>query len=149
MNHIQAFESYLSNNGKANKTIESYTGDVKGYFRYLSDKNITFKGNLNRFSINSYKKYLLDNHYEPTTINKKLNSLQSFNIQLIDSGAMTDMVINLARDRIKIAKGSEHQVQVYLDNYIDALMFHLETKPKSLRDKVMVQLLLYTGVRVS
>jgi site-specific recombinase XerD len=28
-------------------------------------------------------------------------------------------------------------------------MFHLETKPKSLRDKVMIQLLLYTGVRVS
>jgi integrase/recombinase XerD len=103
MYYIKAFESYLSNNSKADKTIESYTGDVKGYLRYISDKSITFKGNLNRFSINSYKNHLLENHYEPTTINKKLNSLQSFNIHLIESGAMRWMVINLARDRIKIA----------------------------------------------
>ena len=91
MDYIKAFESYLSNNGKADKTIESYTGDVKGYLRYLSDKNITFNGNVNRFSINSYKNHLLDNHYEPTTINKKLNSLQSFNIHLIGSGVMTQV----------------------------------------------------------
>ncbi len=149
VNHIKAFESYLSNNGKADKTIESYTGDVKGYLRYISDKNITFNGNLNRFSINSYKNYLLDNNYEPTTINKKLNSLQAFNIYLIDAKTMTDMVINLGRDRIKIAKGSEKQVETYSDAIIEALMFHLESNPKSLRDKVMMQLLLYTGVRVS
>lgn len=67
MNHIKAFESYLSNNGKADKTIESYTGDVKGYLRYISDKNITFDGNLNRFLINNDKNHLLDNYDEPTT----------------------------------------------------------------------------------
>ena len=71
------------------------------------------------------------------------------NLFLVESGAMTDMFINLARDRIKIAKGSEKSVEVYLVPIVDALMFHLETNGKSRRDKVKMQLLLYTGVRVS
>jgi len=149
MDHIKAFESYLRNNGKADNTIESYTGDITGYARFLENKDITFDGQLNRFAVNSYKNHLIEQNYEPTTINKKLNSLQSMNLFLVESGAMTDMVINLTRDRIKIAKGSEKQIEVYPDAIVDALMFHLETNAKSLRDKVMMQLLLYTGVRVS
>ncbi len=149
MNYIQSFETYLKENGKADKSIESYTGDVTGYIRYIGKKDITFDGQLNRFTINSYKNHLLENNYAPTTINKKLNSLQSMNLYIIESGQMMDMVINLARDRIKIAKGSEKHVEVYSDAIVDSLMFHLETNAKSLRDKVMMELLLYTGVRVS
>lgn len=149
MEHINAFENYLRNNSKADKTIESYTGDVRGYIGFLSKKGIVFDGQLNRFAINSYKNHLLQEHYEPTTINKKLNSLQSFNVHLIESGDMTDMVINLGRDRIKIAKGSEKQVETFSAGILDALMFHLESKSNAIRDKVVIELLLYTGVRVS
>ncbi len=149
MEYTKDFETYFRNNGKADKTIESYTGDVSGYIRFLESKDITFDGQMNRFAVTSYKNHLLQNNYELTTINKKLNSLQSLNLFLVESGQMNDMVINLARDRIKIAKGSEKQVETYLDDIVDALMFHLEMNVKSLRDKVMMQLLLYTGVRVS
>lgn len=149
MEYISIFENYLRENGKAEKTIESYTGDVRGFMGFLSLKDITFDGVLNRFAVNSYKNHLLQENYEPTTINKKLNSLQSFNVHLIESGKMTDSVINLGRDRIKIAKGSEKQVETFTDDVVDALLFHLETKAKELRDKVVIQLLLYTGVRVS
>ncbi len=62
---------------------------------------------------------------------------------------MTESVINLARDRIKIAKGSEKPVEVYSSAVVEVLQFHLETKVKNLRDKVLVELLFYTGVRVS
>ncbi len=98
MEHINVFEDYLRENGKAEKTIKSYTGDVRGYIRFLSEKGIIFNGQLNRFDINSYKNHLLQEYYEPTTINKKLNSLQSFNVHLIESENMKDMVINLGRE---------------------------------------------------
>jgi integrase/recombinase XerD len=137
MEYISIFENYLRENGKAEKTLESYTGDVRKFMGFLSQKGITFDGVLNRFAINSYENHLLQENYEPTTINKKLNSLQSFNIYLIESGKMTDHVINLGRDRIKIAKGSEKQVETFTDDVVDALLFHLETKAKELRDKVV------------
>lgn len=40
-------------------------------------------------------------------------------------------------------------VEVYSSAVVDALLFHLETKTKNLRDKVLVHMLLFTGLRVS
>ena len=80
MEYIKAFETNLREQGKAEKTIQSYTGDVMGFVKYLQDKELSFDGILNRFAINSYKNYLLTENYEPSTINKKLNSLQSFRV---------------------------------------------------------------------
>jgi hypothetical protein len=79
MHYIKSFESHLREEGKAEKTIQSYTGDTMGFLTYLKSKELSFDGILNRFAINSYKSYLIKENYEPTTINKKLNSLQSFN----------------------------------------------------------------------
>lgn len=50
---------------------------------------------------------------------------------------MSELVLNLGRDRIKIARGSEKPVEVLSPHVIDALLFHLETKAKNLRDKVV------------
>lgn len=148
MNYITSFESYLRQQGKAEKTIQSYTGDTSKLFKYLESKGLSFDGCLNRFTIKSYKNHLINENYEPTTINKKLNSLQSFNEFLIHQGIISEKVVDLGRDRIKIAKGSEKPVEVYPDELVEKLMFHLE-KSNNLRDKVVVQLLLLTGVRVS
>ncbi|QSX06738.1 site-specific integrase [Sedimentibacter sp. zth1] len=90
MNYIETFESHLREQRKAEKTIQSYTGDTMGFLTYLETKELSFDGILNRFTINSYKNYLIKENYEPTTINKKLNSLQSFNDFLIHQGIMTE-----------------------------------------------------------
>ena len=149
MEYITNFGEYLSENGKADKTVESYTGDVKGFIRFLAERDLIFEGTLNRFAIISYKNSLMEKNYAPTTINKKLNSIQSFNDFLIDRGDMTELVLNLGRDRIKIGRGSEKPLEVLSPTVVDTLLFHLETRAKHLRDKVLVHLLLYTGVRVS
>jgi len=148
MNYIESFESHLREQGRAEKTIQSYTGDTSGFLKYLASKELSFEGILNRFTIKSYKNHLIKENYEPTTINKKLNSLQSFNDFLMHEGIMTEKVVELGRDRIKIAKGSEKPVEFYTEETVESLMFHLE-KSKVIRDKVVVQLLLFTGVRVS
>ncbi len=95
MKYIESFESYLREQGKAEKTIQSYTGDTMGFLTYLETKELSFDGTLNRFTINSYKNFLIKKDYEPTTINKKLNSLQSFNEFLVHQGIMTGMVVEL------------------------------------------------------
>lgn len=50
MEYINNFGEYLTEKGKAKKTVESYTGDLRGYFGFLSDRDITFEGILNRFT---------------------------------------------------------------------------------------------------
>ena len=37
---------------------------------------------------------------------------------------MNEKVVALGRDRIKIAKGAEKSVEVYLDETVEALLFH-------------------------
>ncbi|WP_281817955.1 site-specific integrase [Vallitalea longa] len=76
MDYIKSFGEYLFENGKANNTVKSYTGDVKGFIRFLAERDIVFEGTFNRFTIISYKNHLLEKAYEPVTVNKKLNSLR-------------------------------------------------------------------------
>ena len=65
-------------------------------------------------------------------------------------GQMTSMVVDLKRDKIRIAYGSEQEVEVYTENEVERLLFYIQDPSKvSLRDKLIVLLLLYTGIRVS
>lgn len=52
MENIKTFETKLRKQGKAEKTIQSYTGDVGGFIKYLQEKELSFDGTLNRFTIN-------------------------------------------------------------------------------------------------
>ncbi|WP_035284491.1 MULTISPECIES: tyrosine-type recombinase/integrase [unclassified Clostridium] len=136
--------------GKSTNTIQSYVGDITAFLKYLGTMGVEFDGVLKRFYVTSYKNYLVDNSYEPATINKKVNSIQAFNNFLIAKGYMQENVIDLKKDRVKIASGSEHQVEVYTDNQLERIQFYIQNSKKvSLRDKMIIQILMFTGVRVS
>lgn len=76
---VEKFKRYLKEDGKSVKTIESYVVDIGGGVAYLQNMGVKFKGELKRFYITSFRSYLIENKYEVATINKKNNSLQSFN----------------------------------------------------------------------
>jgi integrase/recombinase XerD len=105
--------------------VKSYVGDITAFLKYLGKMGIEFDGAIKRFYITSYKNYLVDNSYEPATINKKVNSIGAFNNFLIEKGYMQESVIDLKKDRVKIAAGSEHQVEVYLDNQLERIQFYI------------------------
>jgi len=75
---VSDFEETLVADGKAPKTVESYTGDIRAFLEWLEYKGNIFTGNLKRFHITSYKGYLVQNNYEINTINKKINSLKFY-----------------------------------------------------------------------
>ena len=63
---------------------------------------------------------------------------------------MNEVVVNLKKDRVQIATGSEQQVQVYSEKQIERILFYSQSHKKvTLRDRMIFQLLIYTGVRVS
>ncbi|WP_084505039.1 tyrosine-type recombinase/integrase [Acetobacterium malicum] len=145
-----AFENHLMEDGKGSATIASYTGDIKGFTLWLDEKKMPFDGKLTRFSITSYRKYLLDSNYSVNTINKKINSLHSFNHFLISQGLCHEKVVHPKKDKIKVAHGSEAEVVVFSEDEVERLLFFLENKEQvALRDKTLVYILLYAGLRVS
>ncbi len=150
MKQIQLFEQYLIENGIAPKTIESYVGDVRGFYEYLSGMGVESQTDFKRFYVVSYKNHLVEKKYAVATINKKINSLQAYNLYLIGKGILTEQVVTLQRDRIKVAAGSEGEVDVFSEQEVNQLLFFVQDRSKvSLRNCLIVHLLLYTGVRVS
>jgi len=63
---------------------------------------------------------------------------------------MKETIIDLRRDRVKIANGSERQVEIYSERQVERRLFYVENTEKvTLRDRMIILLLLFTGVRVS
>ncbi len=56
---------------------------------------------------------------------KKINSLQSFNNFLIGNNHIGEIVVNLRKDRMKVAFGSEKQVEVFSDKQIERMLFYI------------------------
>lgn len=148
--YVSDFKQYLFEDGKSENTIASYVGDVEKFYEWLLTKDTVVDGLLKRFYITSYKKYLVDQKYKVNTVNKKINSLSCYNAYLISAGVMTEMVVNLRKDKMKIACGSEHKVEVLSDDDVERLLFLIEDQSKvSKRDKAIILVLLYCGLRVS
>lgn len=146
---IIGFEQWLIEEGKANTTIQSYLGDIKQYLNYMSEKG-TDSMFLPRFSFVRYKQHLIDDNYKSTTINKKINSLKVFNDYLILIGELSESYIQLKKDRVPIASESEHVVTALNENEVERLLFYIEDIRKvSIRNKLIIYLLLYIGVRIS
>ncbi|MCL6585001.1 MAG: tyrosine-type recombinase/integrase [Anoxybacillus sp.] len=150
MNLIEGFKQWLIEEGRAPKTVESYVGDVQSFQRYLAEKAVDTSQPLSRFSFVRYKQHLLDNEYAIATINKKINSLKVYNDFLQKKGMVSESYIQLKRDRVQIAAGSEQIVTALSEEQVEKLLFYLEDHTKvSQRNKLIAYLLLYTGVRVS
>lgn len=135
---------------KAPKILAFYLGDITAFVDFLSSKGAIFSGKINRFHITSYRKLLIEQSYQPNTINKKVNSLQSFNQFLIDNHYMREKVADPKKDKVKVAAGSEKEVEVFSEEEIERIIFYIQDSQKiTSRDKTIIYLLLYTGIRVS
>ncbi|MGV3265856.1 tyrosine-type recombinase/integrase [Cytobacillus pseudoceanisediminis] len=147
---VQEFKRWLTEEGRASKTIESYVGDVNGFNIYLKEKAVEELQPLSRFSFVRYKQQLLEKQFAIATINKKINSLKVYNDFLLKNGYVEDNYIQLKKDQVKIASGSEHVVTALSEEEVEKLLFFLEDSKKvSQRNKLIAYLLLYTGVRVT
>lgn len=150
INLTDSFRQYLIADGKSPKTVASYTGDVQGFTDWLVTKGVTFDGRMTRFHVTSYRRYLMETDTAINTINKKINSLNSFNRWLIENGIADEVAVNVRKDKVKIASGSEGEVEVFSEEEVERILFHLHDTNKVIaRDRAIVTLLLYTGVRVS
>lgn len=147
MTDYDSFKNHLYTLGLASKTIKSYVSDIQSFHKYLNEKGVTEPNELKRFYVVSYKSYLQENHFAIATINKKLNSIQAYSHYLTEQGVLTETLVH-PKDKVKVAVGSEGEVDVLTNREVEQILFYLQDgKRVSLRNELIVHLLLYTGVR--
>lgn len=84
-----------------------------------------YQGELTRFYVTIYREYLLDVHY---TINKKVDSLDSFNQFLIHQGLCEEQVFYPNKDKFKMANVSESEVEFFSGKEVEQILFYLEDR---------------------
>lgn len=77
MDFVKEFESHLINEGKGQKTIESYIRDVKLFIKWYAEQTEHGIETLQLFELNDYKKHL-EKTTSITTTNRKISSLNQF-----------------------------------------------------------------------
>lgn len=152
MDSIHKFESYLLADGKAIKTVSSYASDVRSFHKYLSEHGITDIKRITRAQITGFKNIMLKQEYKPATINKAINSLNSYTNYLIEQSMLPAQIplVKSSQDRVKVSADCQHNVEVFTEDDLNSILRYVDTPGKlNNRDRLIVYFLLYTGCRVS
>ena len=143
--YIQEFLDYLLYEKKySENTIQSYAKDLEQYSVYLSSKKINFK-NMDYSGVSDYLLYLGQNKYSATSVNRHLSTIRSFYNFLIDKKVVEACPFNLVHGPKKEKK---------LPNYLKydeftSLVDLCDESPLGKRNRMILELLFATGVRVS
>lgn len=145
---ISSFRHHLVQSGLSDKTIKSYLSDIIQYVKWLEDNGERIKLEINRYQFNQYKQQLLKQNKAPATINKAINSLYSYNQFCNKQNSEAMINIHIGKDKVKVAQGSHREVEVFTEEEVERIHFYLSGDGVSHRNRLIVHLLLYTGVRV-
>ena len=97
---IDEFKQYLVDDRKAKATIRSYIFDVNSFVEYIeNDEKQSFGGKFNNQLYRNYLNYDESKGSKPATLNKRINSIQSFNHWLIEKKLMTTLIANQKVDK--------------------------------------------------
>jgi len=101
---IEEFKEYLIVNKKVSTTIKSYIFDVNRFIEFIESTGITFTGEFNVLQYNDFLKMQIENKFKANTINKRINSVQQFNIFLLVKKYMAGVIIISKNDKLPIEK---------------------------------------------
>ena len=69
---------------------------------------------------------------------------------LVEKKLCNEKAVYPNKDKIKVAAGSQREVEVFSDEEVERILFYLENREKvNQRDRAAILILLYTGLRVS
>ncbi|ABR48676.1 tyrosine recombinase XerD [Alkaliphilus metalliredigens QYMF] len=144
---INNFIIYLKNEKHlSTNTLESYKRDVKQFTSYLAGSDIHDIEETTKTTIITYLFYLQKEGRAASTISRSLASLRSFyHYLLLHKKVDIDPTFNL--ESPKMVKKPPNILT--LEEVELLLQQPLNTTPKGIRDKAMLELLYATGIRVT
>lgn len=140
MMQLEKFNNYLFNKGMSYNTIQAYINDI---LVYCKNCNIETKGDITEKSIKEYIDNMKNAGVSDSKINRTVSSIRSFLEFLnLDYISIKNPVIN---------RKSEKKTPVILDRneIVNFLSIPEGNTYKSLRDKLILEMMYYTGIKVS
>lgn len=140
MMQLEKFNNYLFNKGMSYNTIQAYINDI---LLYCKNCNIETKGDITEKSIKEYIDNMKNAGVSDSKINRTVSSIRSFLEFLnLDYISIKNPVIN---------RKSEKKTPVILDRneIVNFLSIPEGNTYKSLRDKLILEMMYYTGIKVS
>lgn len=143
--YLNNFISYLTNNKRYSPyTITSYKKDTYDYLEFLKKNNIDIK-NSNYKIVEEYSKYLYKKKLSKRSIARKYSSIRTFYNYLEKNNILDNNIFNLLENPKK-----EEKLPRFINEYELDKMFEIpDNSPKGQRDRLILELLYGTGVRVS
>ncbi len=140
---IEEFEKYLIELKLSQNTYSSYTSDLKQYIEYYEDSYGEKLTKLTGSDIQTYISYLKNRkNLKPTSINRKITALKTYNGFLVHNKIQDNIVIN-KRDYIKIQPSFDRE-DVPDEKQINLLRHSASI---SLRDYCVIVIAAYGGLR--
>lgn len=144
---INKFMEYLEyEKGYSKKTIISYENDLELFNTFLKENKITNITSIDYNTIRKYLSHLHDKKYESSSISRKISALRTFFKYSIKEKYIKNNPMTLISNPKK-----EKKLPKYL-NYeeIEKLLNSIDTSElEGIRDKLIIELLYSTGIRVS
>lgn len=161
LKQIEDFLLYLQTNNYSLETLYNYEQDLEVFTRFLSQEmKISFE-KINKKVIEQYKAYLIsrdrktpqgkksENKLSAASINRNLSCLRGYLKYLIDM----DDKVPIAPEAIKLVKMPKNHPRVAefeaLVRLIESPLKFEKTKEIALRNRVMLEVLFSTGMRIS
>lgn len=144
---ITKFIEYLEyEKGYSKKTIISYEKDLELFNNYLKENKIENINKIDYTIIRKYLSHLHDKNYESSSVSRKISTLRTFfkyNLKenTIKQNPMT-LISNPKKEK-KLPKYLNYEEMEKLLNCIDI------TTKEGIREKLIIELLYSTGIRVS
>jgi len=145
---LQTFIQHVSaEKGLAPNTLESYERDISQYLAFLREEGLTDIRDSRRIHIQKYLLELKNRGRAASTVSRSLVSIRSFYQYLSDANAIAGGNPAVQLEAPKLDKRLPHVLSV--DEVIQLLEAPLPVNPAGVRDKVMLEMLYATGMRVT
>lgn len=146
MKNIQNFIEYLKKEKRyAENTTTSYHKDLEEYQNFINQKKIDYK-KITKEEIRNYLKYLDALHYSKNTISRNLSTLRHFYAYLLVNKKITSNPFKSIRNPKKDKKLPNFLQPDEMQKIFDTI--NIES-PLGLRNRLIIELLYATGLRVS
>lgn len=145
---LQTFIHHLSaEKGLAPNTLESYERDISQYLSFLQDEGLADIRDSKRVHIQKYLHELKNRGRAASTVSRSLVSIRSFYQYLSDAEVISGGSPALQLDAPKLDKRLPNVLTV--EQVIQLLEAPETGSPAGVRDKVMLEMLYATGMRVT
>lgn len=143
---VDQFKEYLLSNGRSENTANSYRRHVNGYVKWFeSTKQLQFK-KLYEENVREYVQHLRNIKQKPSTINAKINALNSFNMFLVECGIQSTtfntkgVLLKVQQQYASLAKVTQEDVERFRQMVLES---------GNVRNYTLITLLAYAGLRIS